>query len=305
MRIDAHQDLLYHLSPYPVSDEEHECFARAAEQTDMEKIRDAGINIVFSALFASEGGATSLRDMADHHRAVAEKLGIRIVKSKEDAKGIKEGELRFLLHIEGFSGAPDDVDHFYEKGVRSIGITHNKRNDFASGSMEAEGGLTDAGKIVFKKCEEKGMVVDLAHLNEKSFYDAIRIVTKPYIVSHANCRALCESPRNITDAQIKEIRSAGGVVGVFFSDPYIKKGGGSSIEDVVAHIQHIASVGGVDHVGIGSDFGGIISGVPKGLENARALKSLEEGLEKGGFHKEEIRKIMGENFFRVLLSVLH
>lgn len=304
MRIDAHQDLLYHLAPYPVSGEERECFARAAGQTDMAAIRDAGITMVFSALFASEGGVTSLRDMTDHHCAVAEKLGIRIVRGQEDIKSVSAGELCFLLHIEGFSGIPDDVDYFFEKGVRSIGITHNKRNDFASGSMEKEGGLTDAGRAVFKKCEEKGVLVDLAHLNERSFYDAMDVLTKPYIVSHANCRALCESPRNITDAQIREIRSAEGVVGVFFSDPYVKKGGGSSMEDIVAHIQHIASIAGVDHVGIGSDFGGIISGLPKGLENARTLKNLEEGLKKGGFHKDEIKKIMGENFLRVLVRIL-
>ena len=311
MKIDAHQDLLYSLSPYPVSETEEKNFLTAKNQTDLDKLKKSGLNLVFSALFAEQenkdNGAERFKKILSHHLDYLEenKNDFSLVKNKGDLSGlIQSNKIGILLHIEGLSGELDDIDYFFENGVRSIGLTYNQKNKFASGCSEASGGLTDLGEKIIKKCEDKKILIDLAHINEESFWDVLKIAEKPLIVSHSNCSAICPNSRNLKDEQIKILSESGGVAGIFFSNKFLNPIGTASMEDIIEHIKHISYLVGVDYVGIGSDFGGIISGAPSGMEDTGKLNFLEKSLMENGFNKEEITKIMGGNFYRILNQIM-
>jgi membrane dipeptidase len=190
-----------------------------------------------------------------------------------------------------------------------------------------------------------GMIVDVSHVSDKTFYDSIAVSTKPVIASHSSCRALIDFPRNMSDDMLRALAKNGGVVGVNFSsgylnqqdaelgrqriaarnklepdltgsalDEYARKDwvdsgfgnssvGTATVDDVVACIDHIVKVAGIDHVGIGSDFDGITL-VPKGLEDESKMPALTAALIRQGYSETDIRKIMGENFLRVVRQVV-
>lgn len=232
-----------------------------------------------------------------------------LIQSKKDFSGLdSQDKIGMVFHLEGalvFNGDIDVFHDYYKKGVRAIGLTHNYKNSLAAGCREdANLPLTSFGKEVVKLCNKLGIVVDAAHINEKGFYDLLETSTKPVIVTHGNARALCPHPRNYTDDQLKALASQGGVIGIFFSSKYVKDDGTPvTIDDVVKHFVYIANLIGVDYLAIGSDFGGITTGVPKGLENMGMLPDLYERLRKAGFSEQDLEKITYENAQKVLTSI--
>jgi len=202
-----------------------------------------------------------------------------------------EGNL-FILHL------------LYRLGVRSLGLTWNYRNQLGDGVEESlsQGGLTRFGRQVVEEMNRLGMLIDAAHLSERGFFDVLAISSSPIIVSHANCQALWDHPRNLGDHQLQALAENGGLVGITFVPQFLGKDD-CGIEQVVEHILHACTVMGPEHVGIGSDFDGTAALVP-GLEGAERWGNLIQALQKRGIPDSIIRAILGENYFRILNKVL-
>ena len=193
----------------------------------------------------------------------------------------------------------DNVDRFRSCGVAYMTLCHNGDNDICDshkGNHE-HNGLSDFGREVVARMNKVGMMVDLSHASEKSFWDAMESSTKPIICSHSSSRALCDHTRNLTDDQMRALAKSGGVAQVCLYSGFLKKGGNATVEDAVRHIMHMIDVMGVNHVGIGSDFDGG-GGLP-GLEDASWFVSLTERLIAEGLNDEELSLVWGRNFLSV------
>ena len=193
----------------------------------------------------------------------------------------------------------DNVDRFRNRGVAYMTLCHNGDNDICDshkGNHE-HNGLSDFGRQVVARMNSVGMMVDLSHASEKSFWDALECSSKPIICSHSSSRALCDHTRNLTDEQMRALASSGGVAQVCLYSGFLKKGGGATVEDAVRHIMHMTDVMGIEHVGIGSDFDGG-GGLP-GLEDASWFVSLTMRLMAEGLSDQDLSLIWGRNFLRV------
>lgn len=194
----------------------------------------------------------------------------------------------------------DNVDRFRSRGVAYMTLCHNGDNDICDshkGNHE-HNGLSEFGKRVVERMNRVGMMVDLSHASEKSFWDALECSSKPIICSHSSSRALCDHPRNLTDEQMRALAESGGVAQVCMYGGFLnKKEEDATVNDAVRHIMHMIDVMGVDHVGIGSDFDGG-GGIP-GLEDASWFVSLTGRLMAQGLTDEQLSLLWGGNFLRV------
>lgn len=193
----------------------------------------------------------------------------------------------------------DNVDRFRKRGVAYMTLCHNGDNDVcdsAKGNNEHDG-LSEFGRRVVERMNSVGMMVDLSHASEKSFYDALETSSKPIICSHSSSRALCDHPRNLTDDQMRALAAKDGVAQVCMYGGFLKKGGDATVIDAVKHVMHMIDVMGIGHVGIGTDFDGG-GGVP-GLEDASWLVSLTRRLIANGLSDNDLKMIWGLNFLNV------
>lgn len=221
----------------------------------------------------------------------------------------KKSEFKLIFHIEGaniLSNNISSLEKFYLRGVRSIGLAHVHDNDLVgSSSGERKYGLTTRGVALIRKALKLGMLIDLAHMSQRGFAQTLKLIgKKPPLVSHAACFSINKNPRNIKDSQIKAVAKRNGVIGIFFSGKYIKDKGKVSVKNVVDHIDHIVKLVGVDHVAIGSDFGGITKGTPVGLESVDKLPKLFSELARRKYSTEMIEKIAYKNAQRILTAWL-
>ncbi len=220
---------------------------------------------------------------------------------------ISGGRVAALLTVEGgeaLAGRLEVLRMFYRLGVRGITLTWNGRNDLGDGVDESGtgGGLTRFGVAVVREMNRLGMVIDVSHLSARGFWDVMRESAAPVIASHSNCRALCDHPRNLDDDQIRALAAAGGVVGLCFYPDFVHRET-PSLESWLDHAEYVAGLAGVDCIGLGSDFDGMDAAIPE-LADAASLPLVTEGLLRRGFSAGEVRKILGENFLRVLARVL-
>ena len=193
----------------------------------------------------------------------------------------------------------DNVDRFRSRGVAYMTLCHNGDNDICDshkGNHE-HNGLSEFGRSVVERMNRVGMMVDLSHASEKSFWDALECSSKPIICSHSSSRALCDHTRNLTDEQMRALAESGGVAQVCLYSGFLKKGGNATVDDAVRHIMHMIDVMGVEHVGIGSDFDGG-GGLP-GLEDASWFVTLTERLMGQGMSDYDLSLIWGLNFLNV------
>jgi membrane dipeptidase len=208
-----------------------------------------------------------------------------------------------LISIEGGEALEGEVAvlrMLFRLGVRALGLTWNQENQLAVGVGNGTGGrgLSALGRRVIKEMNRLGMLVDLAHINEKGFYEALETSSKPVVVSHANSRHLCNHPRNLSDQQLKALAEKGGVIGLSCCPAFVDQQK-ATVDRLLDHFGHVAEIAGVDTLALGSDFDGIDSVIP-GLEDVSAFPALVEGLGKRGFNRQEIAKITSENMLRVL-----
>lgn len=247
---------------------------------------------------------------------------IHIVKdSKDFDKAVKEKKLAVVIGFEGLKAIEDDIeliDTLYMLGVRHAMLTWNEKNELAGGAAhEGEGGLTDKGKNIIKRMEALGMIIDVSHTNEQTFWDIAAITEKPIIASHSNCRSLCDVPRNLSDEALKEIKRHNGVVGINSYKEFIDKDHSrQTMQRIGDHIDHMVEIMGIDNVGFGFDFGDYLSnetlshyvkttgyGV-EGLEDVTETENIINELVRRGYSEEAIEKISYKNFYRVIAEIL-
>lgn len=216
------------------------------------------------------------------------------------------GKKSIMLGIENGLAIEDDIRniaHFAQRGIVYITLCHNGDNaicDSARGT-QTHGGVSAFGEQVIGEMNRLGMMVDLSHGAETSFFDALSISQTPIVCSHSNCKALCDVPRNLTDAQLKALAQAGGVAQITLYHGFLRKEGEADIRDAMAHLNHAIDVMGIDHVGLGTDFDG--DGGIKGLADASELINFTTALLRQRFSKADIKKIWGENWLRVMRQV--
>jgi membrane dipeptidase len=253
---------------------------------------------------------------------------LRIGAASDFTRAKQSGKLGLLFGTQDgiHFRAPDDVDLFYGLGQRVSQLTYNFRNRIGNGAFERrDDGLSDFGISIVERMNKIGMAVDLGHAGERTMFDTLEASRKPVIISHGNSRMLAPSClRCVTDEAIRRMAKTGGVIGVNFISFMVKDREPTTPDDVIDHIDHISKLVGIEHVGIGSDFGiesnnllppddlqKYLQAVDKryhvhkreavdGLHHSRRFYDLTEALIRRRYSDENIKLILGENFRRAL-----
>jgi|DewCreStandDraft_5_1066085.scaffolds.fasta_scaffold00544_14 membrane dipeptidase len=279
---------------------------------DLPRLKAGGVDVqVFAVYIAPEmagrGYQRALELIETFHREVQQNAGeIGHARTVEEIESLlRQGKVAAVLSIENgdaLEGRLENLDRLYAQGVRILSLTWNHANALADGAtQQVHGGLTPLGREVVARMNELGMVLDVSHLSEEAFWEALRIARGPVVATHSNAAVLAPHPRNLTDAQLQAIAACGGVVGVNFYPDFLGSGE-ATVEKVLDHITYMARVMGVDHVALGSDFDGI-SKTPAGLEDVSKVPAITRGLLRRGYTEEEAKKILGENALRVFREV--
>lgn len=217
------------------------------------------------------------------------------------------GHKSIMLGIENglaIEDSLDNIDHFAHRGMVYMTLCHNGDNaicDSARRSKKTHGGVSAFGAEVIRRMNDLGVMVDMSHAGEKSFYDALSISRAPIVCSHSNCRALCDVPRNLTDDQLRAIARKGGVVHITLYHGFLRTAGEASILDAIAHLEHAISIMGTDHVGIGTDFDG--DGGVSGMADSSEMINFTRMLLRRRYSPEDIALIWGGNWLRVMDTV--
>ncbi len=320
---------------------------------DLPRMKEGGLNGLFFSIYMS-GTVTGPKAVNDalqriaavHKLAADEPDKVMLCTTSADiVQAHKQGKIAALMGMEGghmINNSLPVLRMYAALGVRYLTLTHSLNTDWADSSGEApkHNGLTDFGKDVVRELNRLGMMVDVSHVADKTFWDALAISQAPLIASHSSCRALCGHPRNMTDEMIKAMAAKGGVIQINYLDSYIdndlylwgqktqdarrelmqkfpgrenfakvreeleKQFGAApkaSWERIVDHIDHAVKLVGADHVGLGSDFDGAT--MPVGMEDCSHLPQITEALMRKGYKEADIRKILGENTVRLLADV--
>ena len=283
---------------------------------DLPRLREGRVKLQFFAVCVAADTAVPLQ-LQEALRYIARYRGCleqnrSALQASETAAdlvaALQEDKIGCLLALEGaepLDGSPELLDLFYTLGVRCISLTWNKRNLFADGCAEEEsgGGLTKAGRRLIGQMAERGLVLDLAHLSTRGFFDALHCYGGPVLVSHTNARALNNHPRNLSDTQLRAVAANNGVIGLSFYPPFVSGNEKATLEQLLDHFVHVASTAGVEHLALGSDFDGITATVEK-LEDASCYGALVEGLYRRGFAEKEVQLITAGNVRRLLQTIL-
>jgi membrane dipeptidase len=222
-----------------------------------------------------------------------------------------------LLSMEGASPLAGDLgllDHFHGAGLRSLGLTHNPRNEAGDGCMVPDGerrGLTAFGRALVRRCAELGILLDVAHLAPEGFRDLLDEAAglpspPPVVTTHTGAMAVTPHRRNLTDTQLRELAGTGGLAGVTFYPPHVaREGAAPSLDDPVVHLEHMAEVMGPEHVAVGADLDGFDPpGLPGGADAPLLWGLLEARLLERGWRREHVDLALGGNALRVLRRVL-
>lgn len=317
---------------------------------DLPRMFDGGLDAPFFSIFVSfrygEGAAAKQRAdaMIDEveQQVAANAARVEMAETAADVRRItRSGKKAILLGLEGghaLAADPANVAYFRARGIRYVTLTHVNTNAWADASQSRPrwGGLNDLGREMVDAMNRAGVLLDISHVSDETFFDAVAASHAPVIASHSSARALVQTVRNMSDEMLLALADNGGVVMINFYDRMVNQGlsdevmqavrervereyGGNmrmiwratfevqrargiptgSIEDVLDQIDHVAHLIGVDHVALGSDFDGV-SVLPHGLEDVTRLPWLTYGLVQRGYSDEDIHKILGGNTLRVL-----
>ena len=235
-------------------------------------------------------------------RANGDRVGL--AETEDDILRLKaQGKKAILRGIENGYAIGKNIgllEYFKKRGIVYMTLCHNGDNDIcdsARGNNE-HGGLSDFGREVVEQMNRLGILVDMSHASEKSFYDALELSKVPIVCSHSSARALCDHPRNLTDDQLRALAKAGGVAQTTVYSGFLRTDGTATVIDAIEHLCHAAKIMGVEHVGLGTDFDGD-GGVP-GLADASEIINFTRHLLRRQFSEQDIRLIMGGNFLRLI-----
>ena len=218
----------------------------------------------------------------------------------------QQGRKSIMLGIENglaLDGHLERLQHFAQRGIVYMTLCHNGDNDICDSARgnHTHNGISSFGQQVVREMNRLGILVDLSHAGEKSFYDALEMSSQPIVCSHSSCRALCDHPRNLTDDQMRALAAKGGVMQITMYNGFLVKDGEATVLDALRHLEHAIEVMGIDHVGIGTDFDG--DGGVRGMANSSELLNFTRLLLARGYSEQDIEKIWGGNFLRVMTQV--
>ena len=218
----------------------------------------------------------------------------------------QQGRKSIMLGIENghaLEGSIDNLRHFAQRGIVYMTLCHNGDNDICDSARgeHTHNGVSAFGHEVISEMNRLGIMVDLSHAGEKSFYDALEISKTPIVCSHSSCRSLCDHPRNLTDDQMRALAQQGGVMQVTLYNGFLIKDGEATLDDAMRHIDHAIEVMGIDHVGLGTDFDG--DGGIRGLASSSELMNYTRELLKRHYSETDIQKLWGGNFLRIMRLV--
>ena len=216
------------------------------------------------------------------------------------------GQKSIMLGIENglaLEGDIANIKHFADRGVVYITLCHNGDNDICDSARgnNTHNGVSEFGAKVIAEMNRLGVMVDLSHAHEKSFWDALDISATPIVCSHSSCRALCDHPRNLTDSQMKALADKGGVCQITIYHGFLRSDGEATVMDVLAHLDHAVKVMGIDHVGIGTDFDG--DGGVRGMASSADFVNFTRMLMAKRYSEQDIQAILGGNFLRVMAEI--
>jgi len=291
----------------PGSPEAVDQWGLVIDETGYRQQLNSAIDPDYAREFTSAAVAVLHQLVQDSHGSVR-----LAASSAEIERCLADDALAVVLHFEGAEAIREDLsnlEEFYRQGLRSLGVVWSRPNVFAEGvpfafpsGPDTGPGLTEAGRALVQACNRLGIVVDLAHITEKGFWDVVAISSAPLVVSHTDVHALLPSTRNITDAQIDAIGASGGIVGLNFEPMQIGQDGRPAqdvpLANLVRHVDYIAGRVGVDHVGLGSDFDG--TSMPTELGDAGGLQKIVEALRAAGYDQQAVEKVAYRNWLRVL-----
>ncbi|MGX6444891.1 dipeptidase [Neobacillus sp. K501] len=222
------------------------------------------------------------------------------IKDWSDFDKLKVGQIGAMLTLEGVDAIGNDLTKLnilYQLGVRSVGLTWNNANLAADGAGEPRGaGLTLFGKEIVEFNNSNQILTDVSHLSDKGIWEVLELAHYP-IASHSNARALCDHPRNLTDEQAVAMFNKKGLIHVVYYPPFVKEEGEVEITDLIKHIDHFCSLGGVKHLGLGSDFDGISTYITNLEDSSKSQNLINELLKH--YSEDEVRGFASENFLRL------
>lgn len=230
---------------------------------------------------------------------------ILIMDKRGLQKSLNGGRTKVLLSIENgaaISNNIENVDFFYNRGVRMMSITWNHDNELGSGAKtKFDNGLTKLGFEYVNKLDRLGIILDVSHSSEKTFWNAISSKSGLVVASHSNVYELCKNARNLNDEQIIAIAKSGGIIGICYYSEFLNSTRKADVTDIVEHIKYIRNLVGINHVGLGSDFDGMdVKKTARGVEDIRKIVNIIKELKKQRFKDEEIEKVMWKNWYNIL-----
>lgn len=331
--VDTHNDITS-----AITDEGFDLGARdtsGKNQTDIPRMKEGGLDAEFFAIYvaakyAKDGGsARRAMEMIDgvYEQVRRHPESMELAFTVADIRRIHQsGKVAALMGIEGGHAIEDSLAalrSFYRLGVRYMTLTHTNSNSWADSSggvgnpaTKQHGGLSEFGKSVVHEMNRLGMMVDISHVADETFWDCIEVSQAPLIASHSSARALTNVPRNLNDEMLRALAKKGGVVMINFFNGFIntdyaksdqpapsKAAETATLEMLMQHFEHCIKIAGIDHVGIGSDFDGVDGKLPPGMEDVSKLPTITYELLKRGHSENDVRKVLGENLLRVMSEV--
>ncbi|MBM7619060.1 membrane dipeptidase [Bacillus tianshenii] len=303
MRIfDAHCDTVFRMWEEP-----HLSFKDSPElHVTWDGLKKTGARVQCFAIYIPEKVREESRfdvalEMIDiFYRKVLQRFPkMKLVTSKREMMQLKDDEVGAILTLEGCDAIGKSLERLrtlFRLGVSSVGLTWNYANAVADGILEDRGaGLSSFGKEVVKENNDHFIWTDVSHLSERGFWEVLEL-GQYVIASHSNCKTICPNPRNLTDEQIMALIEKDAAIGVTFVPQFLSDNHESYIDDVLRHIEHICALGGINHIGVGSDFDGITKTV-NGLSRYEDYSSLVNTLTKY-YSKTEVEGFLYGNFFK-------
>jgi len=283
-------------------------------EANLERLKAGRVYVQFFAIFVDptvpdhEKWAYACEQIELFHtEVIGNNPEMKHIQKWAQLANLQEGEIGAVLTLEGAEPIGADLDkliYLYEEGILSVGLTWNKANLCADGALEQRhNGLTPFGERVISLNNDYGILTDVSHLSELSFWDVIDRAAYVF-ASHSNVRTICEHPRNLSDIQLNALFVKGGMVNVTFYPPFINEfyeGIDVTTDDVIRHIEYICSLGGTDRIGFGSDFDGIDLYVDD-LQNASQYAAFITKLQTY-YSEEEVRGFASENVMSFLSQI--
>lgn len=310
--IDLHNDILERL----VNDTSYHLKHRHNyNHTDIPRLQDGGVDVQFFSVWVSPTQYTNYfqqaqvmlnifnSELSQNTNTIAQATNWNEADSL-----IQQNKIAAIIGVEGghhIENSIDKLTSLYNSGMRYMTITWNNSTDWAISAQDSRSttvGLSDFGRQVIRAMDSLGIIIDVSHTGIKTIQDILQVTQNPIIATHSGARALRNHYRNLYDWQIQDIANSGGVIGIVFYPYFLNGTSNASINDVIAHIDYIKNLVGIDYVAIGSDFDGI-EVVPLGLEDTSKFPNLTEALFERGYSREDIDKILYKNFKRVFEQV--